>query len=390
MSSTAFTVTAPAAPTITGFSPASGYPAAAVTITGTNLFSLTSVRFNGTTAAFSVNGNGTTITTTVPAGATTGTIKVTGPGGTAVSASAFTVLQPAPNDNFVNRIIVNATASSPGTSSSNNIGATRESGEPLNTSGSGGHTVWWAWTATASGTVTIDTFTSNFDTTLGVYTGSAVNALTLVASDDDSSGVLQSSVTFAAVAGTQYQISVDGYSSNEGNITLHVTPLSPPVITSFTPISGPVGTVVTIKGYGFTSPSSVTFNGVGASFTTGAGGTEITATVPSGATTGVISVTATGGTASSANAFTVTPSSPNDSFASRITVTASAGSPATVTGNNVGASLESGETLNTTGSGGHTVWWAWTAPASGSVTIDTFGSNFDTTLGVYTGSPSTP
>ena len=31
------------------------------------------------------------------------------------------------------------------------------------------------------------------------------------------------------------------------------------------------------------------------------------------------------------------------------------------------------------------MWYQWTAPLSGLVTFDTFGSNFDTLLGVYTG-----
>ena len=46
---------------------------------------------------------------------------------------------------------------------------------------------------------------------MGVYTGSSVSSLTTVASDDDSGGNYTSKVTFNAVAGTTYQIAVDGY-----------------------------------------------------------------------------------------------------------------------------------------------------------------------------------
>jgi len=61
------------------------------------------------------------------------------------------------------------------------------------------------------GTLTIDTRTSNFDTLLGVYTGSAVNALTKIAANDNISGAIkQSEVSFTAVAGTTYKIAVDG------------------------------------------------------------------------------------------------------------------------------------------------------------------------------------
>lgn len=57
--------------------------------TGTG-FTTSSVRFNGLSSTFTVN-SATQITATVPAGATTGPISVTTPGGTATSASNFTV-----------------------------------------------------------------------------------------------------------------------------------------------------------------------------------------------------------------------------------------------------------------------------------------------------------
>jgi uncharacterized repeat protein (TIGR03803 family) len=78
-----------------------------------------------------------------------------------------------------------------------------------------------------------------------------------------------------------------------------------PVVTSFQPPSGPVGTKVTIKGSGFIGTTIVMFNGTKASFTVHSA-TKITATVPGGATTGKIKVTTPGGTATSATDFTVT------------------------------------------------------------------------------------
>jgi hypothetical protein len=53
MSAASFTVTVPA-PTITGFSPTSGPAGTSVTLTGTRFTGATSVRFSGTSAAFSV------------------------------------------------------------------------------------------------------------------------------------------------------------------------------------------------------------------------------------------------------------------------------------------------------------------------------------------------
>jgi uncharacterized repeat protein (TIGR03803 family) len=77
-----------------------------------------------------------------------------------------------------------------------------------------------------------------------------------------------------------------------------------PTLVSFSPPSGPVGTVVTITGTGLTQATKVTFNQVSASFTVNSD-TQITATVPATATTGKIAVTTKGGTASSTTSFTV-------------------------------------------------------------------------------------
>jgi large repetitive protein len=93
-----FTVVTPPAPTITSFTPAFGPAGASVTITGTNFsgtvsgvsFTTTGVSFNNVTATFVVN-SATQITATVPSTATTGRIRVTNGGGTATSATDFTV-----------------------------------------------------------------------------------------------------------------------------------------------------------------------------------------------------------------------------------------------------------------------------------------------------------
>ena len=88
-SATSFLVT----PVITGFSPASGGFGASVAITGTTFTGATAVKFNGTTATFSVTDD-SHIATTVPPGATAGTLSVTTPGGTATSSGSFSVLPP--------------------------------------------------------------------------------------------------------------------------------------------------------------------------------------------------------------------------------------------------------------------------------------------------------
>ena len=83
------------APALTAFAPTSGSAGTSVTITGSDLTGATAVRFNGTTASFSVSSD-TQISATVPAGAATGPISVTTPSGTATSSASFTVTTPAP------------------------------------------------------------------------------------------------------------------------------------------------------------------------------------------------------------------------------------------------------------------------------------------------------
>ncbi len=78
-----------------------------------------------------------------------------------------------------------------------------------------------------------------------------------------------------------------------------------PTVTSFTPTSGPIGTSVSITGTNFTGVTGVTFNGVSASFTPNTS-TNLSATVPGGASTGPIAVTTGNGTGTSSTNFTVT------------------------------------------------------------------------------------
>jgi len=130
----------------------------------------------------------------------------------------------APNDDFANRLAMTGTQVT-----ATNAEATRETGEPKNAGVSGGKSLWWSWTAPSSGTVVMSTAGSSFDTTLGVYTGTTLSRLRSVASNDDdpTADVLTSRVRFNAVAGTTYQISVDGYAGEAGSIVLTVTPPTP-------------------------------------------------------------------------------------------------------------------------------------------------------------------
>ena len=74
----------------------------------------------------------------------------------------------------------------------------------------------------------------------------------------------------------------------------------------------------------------------------------------------------------------------NDNFANRISIT---GWTNTVNGSNVGATSEPWEPFNSHSLWLRSVWWTWTAPADGLVTVgvSTEGSSFSTVLGIYTG-----
>jgi hypothetical protein len=131
------------------------------------------------------------------------------------------------NDNFVNRIALNgATVTAGGT----NVGSTKESGEPNHAGNVGGKSVWWTWTAPETAVYSISTAGSSFDTLLGVYTGTSVSGLTFVAGNDNASSALTSLVTFSAIAGTTYQIAVDGRDGASGTVSLAVyEPVTTPV-----------------------------------------------------------------------------------------------------------------------------------------------------------------
>ncbi len=72
----------------------------------------------------------------------------------------------------------------------------------------------------------------------------------------------------------------------------------------------------------------------------------------------------------------------NDNFASRAPL---AGSPVSVATTTAGATKETGEPNHAGSAGGSSVWWSWTAPSDGTLTLSTEGSSFDTVLAVYTG-----
>lgn len=159
---------------------------------------------------------------------------------TATNVVTFAI-DPLANNHFTNRFFLTGT---PVTVTGNNTGATTEPGEQTGGGGNGrGATLWWAWTAPASGTARMDTFGSSFNTVLAVYTGTAVNGLTQIVINNNAPGFNDVSlVTFNAVQGTEYQIQVGGASffgqAATGDLQLNIQ--MPPTVAITNPVAGAV------------------------------------------------------------------------------------------------------------------------------------------------------
>lgn len=127
-------------------------------------------------------------------------------------------INPALNDSFAAPRILTGTN---GSVWGFNRPATREAGEPLHAGNPGGHSVWFRWTAPASGTVTFDTAGSRFDTLLAAYTGDAIDGLTPLAQGVAPPGTGSSRIRFDVPAGTDCSVAVDGRDETSGLFSLN-------------------------------------------------------------------------------------------------------------------------------------------------------------------------
>jgi hypothetical protein len=129
------------------------------------------------------------------------------------------------NDDFDAAIVVESLDSGFGADTT----AAGRSGDDPTCAGRDAATVWYRFTATENITVLANTFGSDYDTVLSVYTGSR-GALTPVACNDDAQGV-QSAVRFDAVAGETYFLMVGNFSGGPGgslSLFLGAAPPPPP------------------------------------------------------------------------------------------------------------------------------------------------------------------
>src|SRR3954469_13396876 len=141
-------------------------------------------------------------------------------------ATAPAALAAPANDDFDSAAAV---PSVPFTGTMDATGATYAFDDPMPSCAYGdGGSVWYAFTPTQDATISVDadTFGSDYDTTLSVFTGTR-GALNEVACNDDTNGP-RSKVRFAVQAGTTYYLMVKPYGGGSSGSLTHNAHEPPP------------------------------------------------------------------------------------------------------------------------------------------------------------------
>ena len=111
-----------------------------------------------------------------------------------------------------------------------NTGSTTQSLEPNHGNFTGGASRWIRFRATANVLVQFDTIGSEIDTTLGIYAGTNLNVLTLIARDNNGApDMARSLIRLTANSTLDYQVAVDGVNGAQGRIQLNWQLGVPPV-----------------------------------------------------------------------------------------------------------------------------------------------------------------
>jgi len=247
-----FTVTQRPGPVVASFSPLTGKAGTSVQIRGTNLIGVTSVKFNGVNAIYTLFSG--IIFATVPAGATTGPVSVTTATGTFTTTESFVIEQTAAP------LVTGFTPT------------TGEAGTPVQIQGSN-------------------------------LTGvTAVKFGEVAAEFSAFGGSLLAMVPTNAVTGAITVVTASGRATSTAVFT--ITRRGAPVITSFSPTSGEAGASVEIRGTDLIAVKAVLFGGASASFTNLSSGL-VFAIVPTNAATGPVTISTPLGTNTSSQAFTL-------------------------------------------------------------------------------------
>ena len=209
-------------------SPSSASPSAS---SGSGSFSMTagsgcswsaSTAYSWIHTTSSGSGNGT-ISYTYDANTSTSTRT----GTMTIAGQTFTVNQAGSNPTPANDQCSGAIALVGGVSATLNTANATSTGDPTTGCGQLGKGVWYSFTPNSSGTVTISTCGSDFDTAVSVYSGTCglLTALSGGCNDDNGPSCTgtQASISFSSVAGSTYWILVGGFSGASGNLQVVVT-----------------------------------------------------------------------------------------------------------------------------------------------------------------------
>ena len=307
----------------------------------------------------------------------------------------------------------------------NTAAATQEPCEPVHDDNYYDPSVWFTWTAPASGGVTIDTTGSDFPTVLGIYTGDALCSLSRVAVERVTGAGVPAKRIFRAVAGITYRIAVDGAGGRMGNYKLSLKHTSPPANDLLASAQELIGSTPTATGtllgattetgeqapggsngatvwYSWTPATSGTASvslpsvpsGVGYTVYTGDAFGSLTQVARGSYYAGSFRATAgttyriavDGGSNPRQVDFSLAlkhaPAPANDDFANAQPLT---GNSIQETASNAHATRQEGEPVIGYTYGRASLWYLWTAPADGTVTVSTAGSERETVAAAYTG-----
>jgi hypothetical protein len=248
--------------------------------------------------------------------------------------------------------------------------------------------------ATAGGTsFTLRVNGTNFVPNSVVKWNGSNRTTTYVSSTQLSAAISASDIATQGTANvTVFNPSPGGGTSNQ--LTFTINPVNNPVpsLSNLSPSSknaGELAFTLTVNGSGFIPNSVVKWNGSNRT-TTYVSSTQLNASISASdiATQGTANVTvfnsSPGGGTSNQLTFTVSPiiSDPNDDFSQAIVIAGSSYSQNTTT-----ATTATDDPVFTCASGQKykTVWYRFTPPQNGVLTVSTSGSNYDTVLAVWTG-----
>lgn len=311
----------------------------------------------------------------------------------------YSVVAPPPNDNFTNATKVPAAGSA---YVENNRFATIETNEPFHDGDKHrAASLWWVWTPTTNTNVFLNTVGSKVDNVVAVYTGGTLTGLQPVVATNSTLTLFKpAQMSFNALAETTYYVAVASTSSNSlGSLDLNILPggqpdTNAPVVFVSYPQSGltvfnPVISVLGTASDPGANPSGVSqiFVTVNGSPLTSVGTTSWAAVVPLQPGLNIIKVSAVDQSGNISATTTVevnylVQGPPNDFFVNAISLSGTSGA---VLATNVVASKEVGEPNPAGNLGGKSLWWTFTPPADGALTLNTTNSTFDTILGLYTG-----